>query len=99
MVDENSIKAFIELRDSGILNDRSIYIYEFILRCPDLTARELTKMMGKEDPNYIRPRITELVDMGLIESNGKRQCSITNKTVYVWKVITDFDLNKLGGNE
>jgi hypothetical protein len=40
------------------------------------------------DPNSVRPRITKLVDIGIVESAGKRICAQSGKTVMCWRVRT-----------
>jgi len=84
MIDENSKEAYMNLRDSGLLSKRELETYELILFNPNKTARELTKIAGKEDPNYFRPRINELETLGVIKRNGKRVCDISQNTSYIW---------------
>ena len=50
------------------------------------TDREITKLLGYADPNRVRPRRNELMQYGLIEEAGKRECSITKKTALTWKI-------------
>ena len=38
------------------------------------------------DVNSMRPRLTALVGDGLVESAGKRRCSVSGKTVHTWRV-------------
>jgi hypothetical protein len=39
------------------------------------------------DVNSIRPRITKLVELGLVEeSPTKRHCAVSGKTVHTWRV-------------
>jgi len=86
MIDENSKEAYINLRDSELLSKRELETYELILFNPNKTARELTKIAGKEDPNYFRPRINELETLGVIKRNGKRVCDISQNTSYIWTI-------------
>lgn len=46
-----------------------------------LTDREVAKIMGFEDMNLCRPRITELVKSGLLAEVGKTRDFLTGKTV------------------
>ena len=48
------------------------------------TDRELTERLGYTDPNKIRPRRFELVDMGLAENKYKRPCRVSGKKSIVW---------------
>lgn len=55
------------------------------------TASELLAWMVERgecsnDPNHVRPKLNALVELGLVESAGKRTCSVSRQTVYVWRV-------------
>lgn len=52
----------------------------------EMTAREICNEMGMVDMNYVRPRLTELVEKGFIEVTGKARDGFTNRTVSVFKV-------------
>lgn len=54
---------------------------------PDSTDAELTHFLGKEDPNFVRPRRYELEhELGLIIRSGKKVCSITGRTALTWRI-------------
>lgn len=50
------------------------------------TAAELVDWVAglgeleRNDPNTLRPRVTELVDLGVCAYTGKRKCAVTNQT-------------------
>lgn len=56
------------------------------------TARELfvwavnVRKEQLDDINSIRPRITALVEAGLVEPRDKRRCAVSGKTVHTWAV-------------
>jgi hypothetical protein len=56
------------------------------------TARELfvwavnVRNERLDDINSIRPRIHALVQSGLVEPRGKRQCAVSGKVVHTWAV-------------
>lgn len=55
------------------------------------TARELfawavDRGEPLDDINSVRPRITALVECGLVEAAGKRACAISGKRVSTWRV-------------
>lgn len=52
-----------------------------------MTAREVCSKLGSDDMNYVRPRLTELVQMGKIEIIGKKKDVITNRNTSVYQVI------------
>lgn len=95
-VKDTSIDAYVEiLADPEKLNDR----YKTILLTLEeseipLTDMELSKKLGYDDPNRVRPRRNELADPNhfypcLVEAVGKRECSISKKKCYVWD-LTDY---------
>lgn len=81
----NSLKGFQELKDSGILNNRQLEVYQAIITNPNHTDRELAEILGQDDSNYVRPRRKALLDLGLIEESGSRRCEISHFTAETWK--------------
>lgn len=58
----------------------------------DPTAYELLRWMQIQNPtldhNAVRPRLTELAHAGRVQKAHKRQCAITEKRVYTWRVVS-----------
>ena len=52
-----------------------------------LTAYEVARKLGYQDPNKVRPRINELVKAGRIISVGLRPCRITKNTANIWAIF------------
>lgn len=50
----------------------------------ELTARQIADALGFTDLNAVRPRLTELMDAGKVETCGKRRDSVTGKNVAVF---------------
>lgn len=55
------------------------------------TARELYEGMRQigesvDDINSVRPRLTSLCDVGLVEAGAKRKCRCSGRTVHVWRI-------------
>jgi hypothetical protein len=78
------------------LGTRQSQVFTELLCFPQgVTASELANEMHKigffrtSDRNNVHPRLNEMVEMEIVEIIGKRQCSITNKTVAVYKVTDD----------
>ena len=86
MVEETSKLAYNELKNEGLLGDRQSKVYQYIRNNPHRTANEIAKGMNFSDGNSVKPRITELKDMGLIETTGKMVCDISNRLCYIWVV-------------
>ena len=69
-------------------------IYELLEDHPEgLTVKEMMIMLhsagmlpNENDRNFVAPRVTELVDKGLVEAIGKRQCLYTGKKVAVYAI-------------
>jgi hypothetical protein len=78
------------------LGTRQSQVFTELLCFPQgVTASELANEMHNigffrtSDRNNVHPRLNEMVEMEIVEIIGKRQCSITNKTVAVYKVTDD----------
>lgn len=51
----------------------------------DMTNNEIAKALGWSICR-VTGRMKELRDMGLVVSNGKRRCGVTQNRVYSWKL-------------
>jgi len=82
-VRDTSKRAYKQIQPLGLAQQ---IVYDVIekLGCP--TDMEITKNLGYADPNKVRPRRKELLDMGFITECEKRICSITKRTVWSWRV-------------
>ena len=77
----NSIKAYRE--EFPKLSRRASDIYYFLLEHLELsfTDRDIKQQMKFPEMNNVRPRVTELIQQGLLEEVGKTICKVTGKTV------------------
>jgi hypothetical protein len=50
------------------------------------TDMEVTKFLGFDDPNQVRPRRFELVKLGLLIEADKRKCLVTKRRAITWRV-------------
>jgi hypothetical protein len=55
----------------------------------ELTARELLSRIGFNDMNFVRPRLTELMQSGRVEAAGKKWDKITERNVTVFRRKTN----------
>jgi hypothetical protein len=77
---ENSLKAYREEEIS--LGKRAFHIYEFLRDNQGFyTDREVQTHLGYDEPNNVRPRITELIKMGIVKEGEPVRCIKTGKTV------------------
>lgn len=77
---KNSLKAYKEEKPK--LSRRANEIYEFIKHSKQShTDRDIMHALWFDEPNQVRPRITELLKIGLIQEDGNIKDKKTNKTV------------------
>ena len=51
------------------------------------TSSELMRYVGVTDPNSVRPRLTELLELRYAEaSENPRKCGVTGKKAHTWRV-------------
>lgn len=79
---ECQLEAY-KLRPGG----RQWLVFGILEQYGAMTAREVCMKLGSDDMNYVRPRLTELVQMGKIEIIGKKRDSVTNRNTSVYQVI------------
>ena len=88
MIHQNSQAAYDEIR--GQLSGRRLEVFEYLEshRYP-LTDRQIMRGMSKTDMNAVRPRITELVKLGIVEECESIKCQVTKKRVRTVRVTKD----------
>lgn len=93
---ENSLRCWDEEQKN--LGKRAQMILELLRRTyAPYTDREVLAMTGNTDPNYVRPRLTELVKSGLvIECETKMTCTVTGKKVRLVRATTPKEFEMLG---
>lgn len=61
-------------------------IMEAIIEHGPMTVDELMMVLGYQDPNQVRPRLTELTQAGALCTIGKRRSRRSGKMVAVWAI-------------
>ena len=82
-VKDTSIASYMNIQKLG---RKQQTVYEVIKRFPDSTDRELAKRLGFTDPNNVRPRRFELVELGWVVLSGRKRCSISGRTSCTWRI-------------
>ena len=77
---DTSIAAAPDPESAATLRNIALSI---IRRCP-CTADEVARIMQRHILS-VRPRVTELKRMGLIEDSGERRKNVSGKKAIVWK--------------
>lgn len=88
---DTSLKAFFEAEEEGILSSYQSIVYNYLLNNPLSNDREIAENTSLRI-NVVTGRRNELLDLGLVESRGKRPCSITKRTTYQWIAIKYYDI-------
>ena len=81
-----------ETRNESFLNTDRATRRSIILAAlgdEELTARELLSRIGFNDMNFVRPRLTELMQSGRVEAAGKKWDKITERNVTVFRRVTN----------
>lgn len=68
----------------------SLYQWEALQACrahPGMTATEMAKARGWDDPRVINRRLGELALAGLVRATGSRPCDVTGRTAMTWEVM------------
>ena len=79
----------------GSLGPRYQAILEALRERPRSTARELAlflwerKAIPMPERNFVHPRLTELMQAGLVEAVDKKRCPITGKMVAVYELADE----------
>jgi hypothetical protein len=85
-VHENSVKTYYESRAK--LSERADEVFAvYVGEGCKLTDREVLNALNYTDMNAVRPRITELIDLGLIRECGRVKDTITGRHVRVCEVV------------
>lgn len=78
----HSREAYECIRAEGMLSRRQAAILQWLLANPKpWSDREIAAGMGYLDMNAVRPRITELIKIGLLIEVDSVRCPVTGKTV------------------
>lgn len=95
-VRDTSLKAYDEIQEEGIYDSRMEEVLNAIREVPLMTGREYaTIVLGYDDMNIVRPRITDLKTAGYIIEFGKRKCSCSGRSAYIWATLEGVEINLL----
>jgi len=83
-----SLQAYGELPELGEMQRRVLnVIVEHAIKGEHLTDREIARELGYGDPNKVRPRRFELMEMGLITEAGTRACRVSGRQALTWRPL------------
>lgn len=90
----HSTQALRALENTGALGLRSRLILAAAERLPKFTDRQMMLHLGHTDPNSVRPRITELTQIGLLTECGETHCPTTHRQVRLTRAATPEEKHK-----
>jgi len=85
MMRSTSLDAYNEIKPE--LGERQKIVFDAIKYLGAPTDLEIAKYLQMGDPNKVRPRRNELMKYGYITECQKRECSISHRTVWSWRVV------------
>lgn len=80
---ETSLAAFQEIQQDGTLGARQKQALEILIQHGPLTGNEVSHKAGLPG---LWKRLSELEDLGLVRSVGKRRCAVTGRQAMTWEV-------------
>jgi DNA-binding MarR family transcriptional regulator len=83
MIRQTQVNSLKELKD---LSGKRKTVYNVIKYLKPATNRNIAKHLGW-DINRVTGRVTELVGLGLVDSDGTHKDNETNRTVTLWKTL------------
>lgn len=83
---QTSLEAFDKVGNLGRKQREVLGVIKRHTETEDfLTDCEIARELGFKDPNKVRPRRHELMEMGLIVEEGTKTCSVTGRTAMSWR--------------
>jgi predicted ArsR family transcriptional regulator len=67
-----------------VLNKREKEVYDILKELGPCTSWDILWKLGVHNPNYVRPRLTDLQEKGLVKTVGKKKVAGINQ--YLWQV-------------
>ena len=84
MIRKTQVDSLKELKPT--LSAKRQTVYNVIAYLTPATNRNIAKHLGW-DINRVTGRVTELVNLGMVTSDGTHKDKETNRTVTLWKVL------------
>jgi Fe2+ or Zn2+ uptake regulation protein len=87
MIRKTSIATYFAIKNSGVLSDKRMKVYDIFYEHPDgLTGTQVSRIFKSKYPTAensetVRNRITELVSMGVLNEIATVECEYTKRKV------------------
>ena len=89
MIRDTSIEAYNEIRNSGLLSEKRLEVYDVLYNKGPLTGGQVSRIVRGSRPSVsetIRNRITELNRLGVVKEVGTISCPVTGRRSILWDV-------------
>lgn len=88
---QTSIEAYTKAKESGLLSELRLKVYEMLCLHGQLTANEVRIHASQHNVNsgVFSTRFSELERMGVIKAIGTRKCSVSGHNALVWEITGD----------
>lgn len=91
MIDQVSITNYYS--EEPKLNNRETEVYRALRQLGDATSWEILEYLRESNPNYVRPRLTDLLVKGIIVKS--RQVKVNGILQWVWVIADKYKWWKL----
>lgn len=85
---KTAIAAYNDIKENGLLKGLQLDVYNIICHKPNLTIREICKVMIEQYPKIqdrsVCARVVECRDKGIVAQGPNRKCSISGREVATW---------------
>ena len=81
---QTQVDSYTNLVESGTIGKKQKTVYKTLKELGTATNRMIANTL-EWDINRVTGRITELVNLGMVTSNGTHKDLETNRTVTLWK--------------
>jgi hypothetical protein len=82
----NSLAAWHAGERSGFFNDRELEVLQAFHGREPSTDREIQGRCGYAEVAKVQPRISDLVNKGVLQEVGRKPCPVTGKKVRVCEI-------------
>gem|GEM_PF-3465606 len=97
---DTSLLSYLDIVNApNFISEAQKNIFRAIHDLVEGTDQEIKVHLGFNDPNKVRPRRKELLDLGLIVDCGTRLCGVTGRTVHSWAINVKTEVMSLKTKE
>ena len=87
MIDQITKETRLESYIKTETSPRKRMILKALHRHGQLTARQIGRCLGMLDLNGVKPRLSEMLAEGKVETCGKTYDQLTDRNVAIWKAV------------